>query len=92
MLAVLESAVYDLQRYRYAKRMREKRLFHEAYEWFMSQDDAEPFSFVVVCQALRFDPDCLRAQVLLLEKGARRQDKEEHWADAPPTKTKNRKT
>ena len=42
MAAVLESAVYDLQRYRHARRIREKRFFREAYEWFTSQDVIAP--------------------------------------------------
>ena len=64
MAAVLASAVYDLQRYRHARRMREKRFFREAYQWFSSQDDTQPFSFIVICQALGLDPDYFRAGVL----------------------------
>src|SRR5467141_3909443 len=66
MAAVLESAVYDLQRYRHARRIREKRFFREAYEWFVSQDDTEPFSFIAICQTLGLDPEYFRAGVLAL--------------------------
>ena len=68
MAAVLESAVYDLHRYRHARRMREKRFFCEAYEWITSQDDTRPFSFLVICQALGLDPDYFRARLLTLTK------------------------
>ncbi len=68
MAAVLESAVYDLQRYRHARRIREKRFFREAYEWFTAQDDKGPFSFIVICEALDLDPDYLRAGVLAPDK------------------------
>ncbi len=63
-LAVLESAVYDIQRYRNARRTRERRLFHEAYEWFTSEDDKDPFSFLIVCQTLELDPVYIRKGVL----------------------------
>jgi hypothetical protein len=69
MVAVLESAVYDLQRYRHARRMREKRFFREAYEWFTMQDNIGPFSFIGICQALGLEPDYLRAGLLIPLRG-----------------------
>jgi hypothetical protein len=68
MAAVLESALYDLQRYRHARRMREQQFFREAYEWVASQNDKGPFSFVTICQTLGLDPDCLRAGLLTHKK------------------------
>jgi hypothetical protein len=64
MATVLESAVYDLQRYRHAKRMREQRFFREAYAWITAQGDTGPFSFIMICQALGLEPDYLRAGLL----------------------------
>jgi hypothetical protein len=57
MLAVLESAVHDFQRYRLATGRRGKRIFREAYEWLTSREETGIFSFVVICHALDIDPD-----------------------------------
>ena len=64
LLGVLESAVYDIQRYHNARCMRERRLFHEAYAWFASEEDKSPFSFVAICHALEWDPVYIRKGVL----------------------------
>ncbi len=48
------------QRYRSARGVRGKRLFREAQEWLISQEETGAFSFVVVCRALGFDPDYIR--------------------------------
>lgn len=60
MLAVLESAVHDFQRYRLAKGRRGKRLFREAQEWLTSREETGVFSFAVICHALGIDPDYIR--------------------------------
>lgn len=57
MLAVLESAVHDFQRYHLATRRRGKRIFREAQEWLTSQEETGIFSCVVICHALDIDPD-----------------------------------
>jgi len=57
MLAVLESAVHDFQRYRLASGRRGKRIFREAHEWLTSREETGIFSFVVICHALDVDPD-----------------------------------
>ena len=64
LLAVLESAAYDIQRYHNARRARERRLFLEAYAWFTSEEDKDPFSFVAICHALEWDPVYIRERVL----------------------------
>ena len=56
MLAVLESAVHDFQRYRWATQRREKRLFREAHEWLTSREETELFSCVVICHVVGIDP------------------------------------
>lgn len=63
-LAVLESAVYDIQRYRTARSVREQRLFREAYAWFTAEDDKNPFSFLIICQTLELDPAYIRKGLL----------------------------
>lgn len=57
MLAVLESAVHDFQRYRLATGRRGKRLFRETQEWLTSREETGTFSFVAICHALDIDPD-----------------------------------
>ena len=63
-LAMLEQAVLDLHRYRFAKRRRQQRLYMEAYKWVASDDREWHFSFVNLCEALEFSPERLREQLL----------------------------
>lgn len=63
-VAVLESALYDMQRYRNARRAREQRLFRESYAWFTSEDDNGPFAFITICHSLELDPIYIRKGVL----------------------------
>jgi hypothetical protein len=63
MLAVLESAVHDFQRYRLATQRRGKRLFREVHEWLTSRDETALFSYVAICHAVRIDPDYLRKRL-----------------------------
>jgi hypothetical protein len=72
MLAVLESAVHDFQRYRLATGRRGKRIFREAHEWFTSREETGIFSFVVICHAVGIDPDYIRT-------GLFRQSPEKEW-------------
>jgi len=72
MLAVLESAVHDFQRYRLATGRRGKRIFREAYEWLTSREETGIFSFVVICHALGIDLDYIRT-------GLFRQSPEKEW-------------
>ena len=73
-LAVLESAIDDIQRYCEAKRSRERRLFHEALTWLLSEEEKPPFSFVVICQALSLEPAYVRKKVLARQKWATRKE------------------
>jgi hypothetical protein len=63
LLAVLRQAFDDLRRLRHAVRRRDQRLFIDAYDWVMSDDRSHPFSFVNMCEALKLEPDALRAHV-----------------------------
>ena len=39
---------------------REKQLFGEVEEWFLSQDSHRLYAFESICSHLGFDPDCIR--------------------------------
>src|SRR4029453_9787305 len=70
MLAVLESAVEDFQKYVLARKPRGKKLFQEAEEWFLERNSDELFSFENICETLQLHPDYIR-QGLLLWKEAK---------------------
>jgi hypothetical protein len=70
MLAVLESAVEDFQKYVLARNPRGKRLFQEAEEWFLEKDSEELFSFENICETLQLHPDYIR-QGLMVWKEAK---------------------
>jgi hypothetical protein len=63
MRAVLEDAVQCLAG-EIGPRQERPQLAVEAREWFLADDTHWPFSFANVCDALGFDIDRLRAQVL----------------------------
>jgi hypothetical protein len=60
MLAVLENATEDFQRYVLANDKRGKELFAEAEEWIFDRDDHSLFSFESICEHLQFDPTYMR--------------------------------
>jgi hypothetical protein len=70
MLAVLESAVEDFQKYLLARNPSGKKLFQQAEEWFLEKDSDELFSFENICEALQFHPDYIR-QGLMVWKEAK---------------------
>jgi hypothetical protein len=70
MLAVLESAVEDFQKYVLARKPRGKKLFQQAEEWFLEKDSDELFSFENICGTLQLHPDYIR-QGLLVWKEAK---------------------
>ena len=61
LLAVLEDAVRCWQVHGSAKSSRGRRLFRDVEEWFASDDDGSPFTFVAICQLFGLEPTCLRA-------------------------------
>jgi len=71
MLAVLESAVHDFQRYHWATRRRGQRLFREAHEWLTAREETEIFSCVAICHAVGIDPDYLRKGLSAWSPGKR---------------------
>jgi hypothetical protein len=70
MLAVLESAVEDFQKYVLARSTAGKKLFQQAEEWFLDKDSEALFSFESICETLGLHPHYIR-QGLLLWKEAR---------------------
>jgi hypothetical protein len=60
MLAVLESAVEDFQKYVLARKPSGKKLFQQAEEWFLEKDSDELFSFRNICETLQLHPDYIR--------------------------------
>jgi hypothetical protein len=60
MLAVLESAVEDFQKYILARSTAAKKLFQQAEEWFLEKASDELFSFGYVCLTLWLHPDPIR--------------------------------
>jgi hypothetical protein len=60
MLAVLESAVEDFQKYVLARNPSQKKLCREAEEWFLEKASDEIFSFENICETLRLHPDYIR--------------------------------
>jgi hypothetical protein len=60
MLAVLESATEDFQKYVLANNKRGKELFRAAEEWILDTDDSSFFSFVNICDYLHLNPGYMR--------------------------------
>jgi hypothetical protein len=65
MLAVLESAVEDFQKYVLARKPSGKKLFQQAEEWFLEKDSDELFSFENICDTLGLHPDPIRKGLLV---------------------------
>src|SRR5262245_13483899 len=60
MLAVLENATEDFQKYVLATDQRGKKLFQDAEEWILDTDTSSLFSFDTICQHLELDPAYMR--------------------------------
>ncbi len=63
MLAVLADAVECYWKYCAARDRTGMRLFHDAREWLVDNDEHRPFSFVNVCAALQLEPNYIRRGV-----------------------------
>ena len=64
VLAVVWQAVIDLQKYRFATRRRQQRLYMEAYRWAVSDDRKWPYAFRNIAEMLDVAPERLRSQML----------------------------
>jgi predicted DNA-binding antitoxin AbrB/MazE fold protein len=60
MLAILESATEDFQKYILSNNKRRKELFQQAEEWILDTDDHSFFSFENVCEHLQLNPGYMR--------------------------------
>jgi hypothetical protein len=60
LLALLEGAVSDFQKYATASSGRGRRLFFEANAWFKSDATDRLVDFVNICQVLALDPSFVR--------------------------------
>jgi hypothetical protein len=60
MLAVLENALEDFQKYVLATDKRGKELFQEAEEWIFETDSPSFYSFENICEHLQLAPDYVR--------------------------------
>ena len=65
MLAVLESAVEDFQKYVLARKPSGKKLFQEAEEWFLEKNSDALFSFGNICETLGLHPDHIRKGLMV---------------------------
>ena len=65
MLAVLESAVEDFQKYVLSRNLSGKKLFQEVEDWFLDKDSDVLFSFESVCETLRLHPDDIRKGLMV---------------------------
>ena len=63
-LSVMWEAVIDLEKFRFATRRRQQRLYWEAYQWVTNDDRAWPYSFLNLCDALNLTPEMVRRQLL----------------------------
>ena len=82
MLALLESATEDFQKYLLANGKRSQELFREAEHWFLETESASFFSFESVCEHLQLDPGYVR-QGLIRWKAAKLEQKLCHSAERP---------
>jgi hypothetical protein len=76
MLAVLESATEDYQKYLNARDRKGKLLFSQAEEWFLAKDSDPLFSFEHICEVLRLQPDYVRKGLLRWKEAHRRSSHE----------------
>src|SRR5262247_2738289 len=90
MLAVLESAVEDFQKYVLARKPRGKQLFQYAEEWFLDRDGDGLFSFENVCETLRLHPEHIRKGLMVWKQAKLKLSSVEGQCAVPPKLSKSR--
>ena len=72
MLAVLESAIEDFQKYASAKNRKGRLLYQAAEEWILEKDNEWFLSFNNICETLSMSPDQLRRALLRQQQSRRK--------------------
>src|SRR5215470_8411797 len=62
-LAVVQEALNDLVRHRFAKGRRGQRLYWQAYAWIADDDREWPFSFANLCESVGLPVELIRGQL-----------------------------
>jgi len=60
MLAILENATEDFQKYALATDKRGRLLYEDAEAWIFDKHDPSLFSFENICEHLQLDPEYMR--------------------------------
>jgi len=76
MLAVLENAIEDCQKYVLAIDKKGKGLFDAAEAWILETDSPSFFSFKNICEHLELDPDYIRKGFMRWKEAQRSRPKE----------------
>ena len=76
MLAILENAIEDAQKYILATDKKSKGLFDAAEAWILEIDNSSFFSFNNICEHLELDPDYMRKGFMSWKEAKRSQPKE----------------
>ena len=75
MLAVLENAIEDFQKYVLATNKKGVRLFDAAEVWILETDSPSFFSFNNICEHLELNPDYMRKGFMRWKEAERSQPK-----------------
>jgi len=86
MLAVLESAVEDFQKYVPARKTRGKQLFQHAEDWFLEKDSEELFSFENICETLGLHPGHIRKGLMVWKEARIKMSSLQAHPASPPHK------
>src|SRR5262247_4592825 len=86
MLAVLESAVEDFQKYVLARKTRGKQLFQHAEDWFLAKDSEELFSFENICETLGLHPGHIRKGLMVWKEARIKMSSLQAHPASPPHK------
>jgi len=78
IVAILEDAIHDYQKYRRARDAAGKEQFREAEEWIMHRGKEWIFSFDNVCEFLGLDPECVRRGLRALKRDTEPQRRDRH--------------
>jgi hypothetical protein len=69
MMAVLGEALFCFQKYHLAPDRDGKKIFAEAQDWLLDENEQWPFSYNNICAGLGISPSYLRRQLLRWKAG-----------------------